>query len=155
MKYTPLLFIAIIFLASCRDQSPSAETGKSFDSTLAIHLNAIQSSNLAALEPTVADSVTLISPMGERMTSKESFMTLHENWFKQKYWQWEGTFLRTESTDSLGYALMQYVYTQKDSVGNVKFQNKNYLVLIFKNSPKGWQLVHDQNTPIPDYDQKN
>jgi ketosteroid isomerase-like protein len=150
MKYTSLLIIAILFLTSCSDQSQSAMKGKSFDSTLAIHLNAIQSSNLAALEPTVADSVILISPTGERMTSKESFMKLHENWFKQKYWQWEGIFLRTESTDSLGYALMQYVYTQKDSVGNIKFQNKNYLVLIFKNSPKGWQLVHDQNTNIPD-----
>jgi ketosteroid isomerase-like protein len=153
MKYTistvALLIVAIAFCASCGDQGGSSIAEKSFDSTLAIHLNAIKNANLSALEPTVADSVTLISPTGDRMNSKEAFMKLHENWFRQKYWQWEGTFLRTESTDSLGYALIRYTYTQKDSIGNVKFQNKSYLVLIFKNSAKGWQLVHDQNTSIP------
>jgi ketosteroid isomerase-like protein len=149
IKHAPLLILVILFLAGCNDQKKPSVVAQSFDSTLVIHLNAIQNSDLAALEPTVADSVILISPAGQKMHSKKSFMTLHENWFKQKYWQWEGTLVRTESTDSLGYALIQYTYTQKDSVGNISFQNNNYLVLIFRNFQNGWQLVHDQNTPIP------
>jgi ketosteroid isomerase-like protein len=149
IKHAPLLILAIFFLAGCNEQKKPPVVTQSFDSTLAIHLKAIQNSDLAALEPTVADSVILISPAGQKMHSKKSFMALHENWFKQKYWQWEGTFVRTESTDSLGYALIQYTYTQKDSVGNISFQNNNYLVLIFRNLQNGWQLVHDQNTYIP------
>ena len=145
-----LLIIAITFLVSCSSKSKAPIEKVSFDSTLAIHLNAIRNGNLAELAPTVADSVILISPYGEKMNSKKLFMNLHENWFKQKNWQWEPIFLRTESTDSLGYALIQYKYSQKDSIGKTIFQNKNYLVLIFKNSRQGWQLVHDQNTGIPD-----
>jgi ketosteroid isomerase-like protein len=149
IRHIPLLMMAIVFLANCSKRTESPTAGKSFDSTLAIHINAIRNSNLAELDPTVADSVILISPMGERLHSKKSFMKLHENWFKKKNWEWEGTFVRTESTDSLGYALIQYSYTEKDSIDNITFRNKNYLVLIFRNSPKGWQLVHDQNTGIP------
>ncbi len=55
---------------------------------------------------------------------------------------------KNESSDSLGYALIKYKFTQKDTVGNIKFQDNEYLVLIFKNSTQGWQLVHDQNTQI-------
>jgi len=148
-KNVPLLMMTIVFLASCGDQNKSPMADGSFDNTLAVHLDAIKNRDLAALAPTVADSVILITPDGGRLNSKKSFMKLHEDWFSQTNWQWEETFLRTESTDSLGYALIQYTYTQKDSVDNIEFQNKNYLVLIFRNSRNGWQLVHDQNTVIP------
>lgn len=144
----PILVLSIL-LISCNNQKVPASTGKSFDETLDIHINAIRNGNLAVLDPTVADSVILISPDGYRMHSKKSFMALHERWFKLKYWEWEGKYVRKVNTDSLGYALIQYKFLQKDSVGTVVFQNENYLMLIFKNSKDGWQLMHDQNTGIP------
>jgi hypothetical protein len=48
----------------------------------------------------------------------------------------------------MGYILLKYRYTEKDSVGNGT-SNDNYLVLIFRNSKEGWKLIHDQNTRIP------
>ena len=144
-----LLSIAIVAVTIACGGEKKERFYNSFERTLSIHLDAILASDLAALAPTVADSVTLIGPDGSKMTSKESFMKLHENWFKRTNWKWERVEMKTQSTDSLGYALIQYKYSERDSLGAVTFQNQNHLVLIFRNFRQGWQLVHDQNTGIP------
>lgn len=145
-----VLFTAgVVSLTSCGRPPQPENEAQSFESTLGIHLNAIESSNLEKLIPTIADSVVMISPDGDKMDSKTVFVKFHENWFKQKNWLWEYKVLRTESSDSLGYALIRYKFTQKDSTGSVLFQDTDYLTLIFRNSSNGWQLVHDQNTRIP------
>lgn len=141
------LFGALLFPGCGRQVKPNKQT-QTFEHTLAVHLNAIKTGNLTELQPTVAESVAMIAPTGNKMDSKEVFMNFHKNWFSQKDWQWEGDIIRTESSDSLGYALIKYRYSKKDSVGNIQFQDNEYLVLIFKNSAQGWQLVHDQNTQI-------
>lgn len=148
MSLIVAILLLSIFFVGCNNQKAPSSMVKSFDETLKVHLNAIKNGNLAELDPTVADSVILISPDGYIMKAKKSFMALHEQWFKQNYWQWEGKYVRTVSTDSLGYALIQYKYSQKDSIGTIVIQNENYLLLIFKNSTKGWQLIHDQNTGV-------
>jgi ketosteroid isomerase-like protein len=122
---------------------------KTFDETLVIHLNAIMNSDLKTLEPTVSDSIIHISPMGEKNQSKAKFMKVHEDWFARTNWQWKGVILTKKSNSSLGYALIEYAYSEKDTTGNILFTIKAYLILIFKKSGKGWQLVHDQNTAIP------
>ncbi len=144
-----LLSAGCLLLASCNGVPDTKPSDNSFKQTLADHLDAIESKDIKKLEPTIADSVIMISPDGERMNSKEVFMTFHENWFRQKYWQWEYNLIRTDNADSLGYALLRYSFTQRDSSGVVLYQNQNFLVLIFKNSQEGWQLIHDQNTQIP------
>lgn len=143
---TIISIIIASLLAGCDNQPNSSSVKPSFDSTLSIHLTAIRNSNLIELAPTVGDSVILISPDGEKMHSKEKFMNLHENWFREKNWQWTAEVLKKESTDSMGYALLRYLYTVNDSTGKLQFENKNYLLLIFKNSRDGWRLIHDQNT---------
>ena len=143
-----LVVLGTWVLTSCDSQAKPAKQTRTFENTLAVHLNAIKTSNITDLIPTIAENVAMISPDGNKMDSKEVFVKFHENWFKQKNWEWEGDIVRTESSDSLGYALIKYRFIQKDSVGNIQFQDNEYLVLIFKNSAEGWQLVHDQNTRI-------
>lgn len=143
-----LVGLTAIGLTGCQNTNADQTEIKSFDKTLKIHLDAIRQGNLAALDPTVADSVTLISPSGEIMKTKKAFMKLHEEWFKLKNWEWSATMIKTKSNDSLGYTSLQYTFTLKDPRGKNLVTNKNYLLLIFKNSKYGWQLVHDQNTPI-------
>lgn len=148
---TNRIFLALLgtwLLTSCDRQVKSVKQTQSFEHTLTVHLNAIRTGNLTDLKPTIADSVAMISPDGNKMDSKEVFVKFHENWFSQKDWEWEGDIVRTESSDSLGYALIKYRFIKKDPVGNIQFQDNEYLVLIFKNSAQGWQLVHDQNTRI-------
>jgi hypothetical protein len=148
---TSKIFLTLLgswLLTSCDTQTkPNAQT-PTFENTLAVHLNAIKTANLTELEPTVGERVAMISPTGNKMDSKEVFMKFHKSWFSKKDWEWEGDIVRTEKSDSLGYALIKYKFSKKDSVGNTLFQDNEYLVLIFKNSAQGWQLVHDQNTQI-------
>jgi ketosteroid isomerase-like protein len=147
ITYKPMLLITVLIgIVGCNQ--PKKTSRISFDSALAVHMDAIKNTDLAKLEPTVHDSVTLILPSGERIKTKVSFMDFHKNWFQLKNYVWTPTSIKTQSTDSLGYAFIQYTYATKDSIGKVQSQNNNYLVLIFSNSKAGWQLIHDQNTAI-------
>lgn len=143
-----LIFIISAGLASCSDRKEVNIEAETFSSTLNKHLNAVHGRNLDELSPTVADSVLLISPDGDLLQSKVGFIELHKNWFSQPNWNWDYKILKKENRDSLGYALVHYTYTQRDSVDSIQFINRAYLVLIFKNSKEGWQLTHDQNTRI-------
>jgi ketosteroid isomerase-like protein len=145
-----LLLTGTLLIVQCKTKPASPDQHPSFEQTLQVHLDAIQHANLTALAPTVADSVLVILPNGARVDSKQAFMQFHEDWFKSKNWQWVPQILQKETADSLGYALIKYKYEEKDSTGAVQYQSNAYLVLLFKNSPQGWQLVHDQNTKIVD-----
>jgi ketosteroid isomerase-like protein len=147
-KFMILTFTSILIIAGCSRREVNTSTAQSFDSVVSIHLRAITTANLEALDPTVGDSVTMISPFGHRTTTKTQFMDLHRYWFSQTNWEYKHTILEKKHSDSLGYALLQYRYTEKDSIGNAR-SDDNYLVLVFRNSNEGWKLVHDQNTRIP------
>jgi len=149
MKKNIIITLAVIALSFCIAFIPyKTNARKTFSETLDIHLNAIRNSDLNAFEPTVSDSIICISPTGEKIQSKTQFIKLHQDWFKRTNWQWEGIILEKHSNDSLGYALIDYSYIEKDAAGNISFKTKCYLTLIFKKSDKGWQLVYDQNTII-------
>jgi hypothetical protein len=137
------LFICITFLSSRMNAQ------QKFGEVLAIHLKAIKNADLSSFEPTVSDSLIHISPMGEMNRSKAKFIKLHEDWFKRKNWEWEGKVLAKHNDNSLGYALIDYSYIEKDADGNITFKIRCYLTLIFRNSYHGWRLVYDQNTIIP------
>jgi ketosteroid isomerase-like protein len=137
------LFICIAFVSN------RTNAQKKFSETLAIHLNAIRNADLVSFESTVSDSLIHISPMGEMNQSKAQFIKLHQDWFKRTNWEWEGKILKKHNNNSLGYALIEYSYLEKDAAGKISFKIKSYLTLIFKNSYHGWQLVYDQNTIIP------
>ncbi|ELR71157.1 hypothetical protein C900_02961 [Fulvivirga imtechensis AK7] len=135
-------------MGACGERERTGNIKQTFRSTVDIHLDAITTRNLTKLEPTVAEQVTMIGPDGTKLDTKGVFMDFHKKWFAQKNWEWKGKILITENSDSLGYALVQYQFTQKDTTGNITFQDNEYLILIFKNFPEGWQLMHDQNTQI-------
>lgn len=148
-KIKTSLFIALIaILGSCTQQVQTNQDASSFLTTLDVHLNALKAGDIDKLEPTVAGKVSMIGPDGKKFDSKKVFMDFHKAWFAQSNWEWKGNILRTETSDSLGYALIQLQFIQKDTVGSILFQDHEFLVLIFKNSAQGWQLVHDQNTGI-------
>ena len=137
-----------LILVACINEEQTDNSKESFHTTVNKHLHAITTRNLETLEPTIAENVSMIGPDGTKLDTKTVFMDFHKNWFALDNWEWKGKVLTTESSDSLGYALVQYQFIQKDTTGNTLLQDNEYLVLIFKNSPNGWLLVHDQNTAI-------
>jgi hypothetical protein len=149
-KYTTTIRLAFALVCCICLLSEPLQAQKTFDETLDIHLNAIRNASLADFEPTVSDSILHITPMGDKHQSKPDFIKVHEDWFKRNNWEWEGTIVMKNSTDSLGYALIRYTYLEKDPGGKTLFHIQCYLTLIFSHSEKGWQLVYDQNTIIPE-----
>ena len=142
------------FFGSCTQQSAKVTEAPSFIATLDVHLQAIKERSIEKLEPTVAESVSVISPDGKKSDGKKEFMDFHKNWFAQPNWERDAHVVSTDVSDSIGYAIIQYEYIQKDTVGNILIQHHDYMVLIFKNFGKGWQLVHDQNTGIQELNKK-
>lgn len=137
-----------LLIGACSQQPVAIRDSHSFLAALRIHLDAIKTSDLGKLRPTIAEEVSMIGPDGKKYDSKKSFMKFHEDWFALDNWEWDGKIVKTASSDSLGYALIQYQFIQKDSEDNILFQDHEYLILIFKKLTQGWQLVHDQNTSI-------
>lgn len=151
IKITKNLGIAFVLLLgfACSQQKGLVDDLQSFTTTLDVHLEAIAKGNLEQLAPTVSESVIMIGPDGRKYDGKDAFMDLHKNWFASSNWKWDGRILKTESSDSLGFGLVQYKYTENDPAGHVTLESNAYLILVFKNSALGWQLTHDQNTSIP------
>jgi ketosteroid isomerase-like protein len=141
--------LVAILLGSCKPENEKSKHNMpTFLDALNEHLNAIQQRNIKALEPTVAENVTVIDPNGARSDGKKEFLHFHTNWFAQSNWQRNDTILTTSVSDSIGHTLIQYQYIQNDTAGNIEFQLHAYQILIFKNSDAGWQLIFDQNTAI-------
>lgn len=145
--YVGGLVMLTLFAVRC-DHEEKSEEQNSFAATLDVHLNAIKTSDLKTLEPTVADDVIMIGPDGTQYESKSVFIDFHKKWFATDNWEWDGEIVRTESSDSLGHAFIKYHFTQKDSLGQTMFEDDEYLILIFRREAEGWQLTHDQNTAI-------
>lgn len=141
--------LVAILLGSCNLENEKSKPDMlTFLDALNDHLNAIQQRNIKALEPTVAENVTVIDPNGTRSDGKKEFMLFHTNWFAQPNWKRNDTILTKSVSDSIGYTLIQYQYIQNDTSGNIEFELHAYQILIFENSDAGWQLVFDQNTAI-------
>lgn len=149
MKKSPYTaFLLMIICLSCKNEQPKDNRDASFKEDLKVHLEAIESRNYDALEPTVAEDVLIIGPDGSHMDSKYEFMKFHKQWFALPNWKWKGTVLTTASSDSLSHALVRYNYTENDSLGIETHKSEAYLLLIFRKGSAGWQLIHDQNTTI-------
>ena len=143
--YLPAL-VLFLMIVGCAQQNTSDRPD--YDATLKIHLNAIQDHDLSALLSTVHDSVTLIFPNGQRLKSKKEFATFHQNWFNDSTWTLSPAILKTIKSDSVSYSLIQYQYNDIDSMGARINPRSNFLLLVFKQGPDGWRLIHDQNTRI-------
>jgi len=147
-SYGIACLLALLLLACKTDEKNDLRKDSFFEQDLTTHLNAVQNRDYDALEPTVAEDVLMIGPDGSTLKSKTEFMKFHEDWFKLSNWKWQGKVLKTSTSDSLSHALVQYRYTESDSLGKEIYRSDAYLLLIFRKAENGWQLVHDQNTRI-------
>lgn len=125
-----------------------ANNEKDFQETLRTHLTAVETRDLSALMPTIADSITVILPNGSTLHTRNEFEKLHVEWFKETNWKWTPSVIKTTVSPSVCFADVIYQYDEKDSTGTVSSNRKTHLLLIFKKIYGQWLLVHDQNTRI-------
>ncbi len=114
------------------------------DAALDRHLTAIQSRDLDAFASTLTpgDTLYLIFPNGEALTTPAQAIALHEEWFTDPDRVWEGQVVRTIVGADMATVLMRYEYLDtKESAPRT-----SWLVLVFKLEGGHWRLIHDQNT---------
>jgi len=116
-----------------------------FEETLAIHLRALQERDLPTLRTTLPPTgdLTMILPSGQIHYTVAAFIAFHEQWFAQTDWTLTLESQRITSTPELGLAALIYHY--QDSKAKLRIA----LSLVFRCQEGTWQLIHDQNTLLP------
>lgn len=118
-----------------------------FQETLQLHLQAIQTRDLPAFVATLttAPTLTLLLPNGRFFEQREQVVDFMRNWFADPDWRMTGEVLRTVETGDMGLALLFVTYDDLDAQGQ-PYQLRYYLTLVFVQEAGHWALVHDQNT---------
>jgi ketosteroid isomerase-like protein len=140
--------LSLIILFAAFSNKALSQKQSSFRLALNKHLNAISTKNLTDISATVDDSIILIFPDGEVLKSKNKFVEMHQNWFKDSLWKMTTEVLNTIEDKSLAYANVKYKYSKFKPDGTALSVSNTYLLLIFKKEKNSWKVIHDQNTKI-------
>lgn len=146
MRYSSNLIImaaVAALLAACQAETPAPPD---FDAALARHLDTIQNRDLEGFQETLTTDETLymIFPNGEALTTPEAAIELHKAWFADDNWLWHGEVVHKMVGTDMAFALMRYDY--RDAPGEAP--RTAWLNLVFRLEDGTWRLVHDQNTRI-------
>ncbi|WP_129793785.1 nuclear transport factor 2 family protein [Sphingosinicella sp. CPCC 101087] len=144
---------AALVAASMAGASPTtaAETrGLSFEQVLQIHLEAIRSRDLSAIERTLTsgERLDLLLPDGRHLRTRDEFIRLHVDWFADQSWTWRYEPVARHVGTDLATATIKTRSESRDPDGKVTRWSENWLTLTFRKEAGGWALVLDQNTPI-------
>ena len=137
---------ALIFLAGCAEApAPTEPTpARSFEETVAVHLDAISGRDLGTLLETVGDSVVVIFPDGSIVEAKQAYEDFHTEWFADSTWTMSFERISDVATDDMGVALVRW--TLEDDTP--RSGRQALLSLTFRVEDGAWRLVHDQNTAL-------
>lgn len=129
----------------------SATAQVSFPDALETHVEAVVAHDLDALIPTLTsgEELTMITPEGQRLETKEQYVDFHRRWFTVEDPQEELDFEIEHIIESptLSHALLQIHYTHTGPEGDLQTY-VGWLALTFALEDQQWRLVFDQNTGI-------
>lgn len=117
-----------------------------FDSALQDHFAAIANRDIDAFRSHLTRSGTLytIVQNGYAFTTPAQSIELHEQWFQDPDWTWEGTVVHTVVGEDVAMALVKYQYRPKPESTPLE----TWLTYVFKLEDGQWRIVHDQNTAL-------
>lgn len=81
---------------------------------------------------------------GYAFKTPQELFAMHEEWFKDQNWIWEGTPVNTAVGEDMAFALIKYEYRAKKE--DVPFST--WLTYVFRLEDGEWRLIHDQNTAL-------
>lgn len=117
-----------------------------FDTELQQHFSAISNRDIEAFKShlTRGDTLYTIVQNGHAFTTPSESIQIHEQWFKDKNWIWEGTVVHKVVGEDMAMVLVKYQYRAK--VDDAPFST--WLTYVFQLQEGQWRIVHDQNTAL-------
>lgn len=119
---------------------------KDFEKAIQNHLDAITHRDIQAFKAHMTRGKTMytIVQNGHVFTTPEEIIAVHEEWFKDPNWIWEGSLIHSVVGEDMGMALVKYNYRKNAQDTAVS----TWLVYVLKIEDGQWRIVHDQNTSL-------
>ena len=117
-----------------------------FDEALACFLDSITNRKLDVYKSfiTKGDVLYTIVQNGYAFKTPQELIAMHEEWFKDLNWIWEGTAVNKAVGEDMAFALIKYEYRAKKE--DTPFST--WLTYVFRLEDNEWRIVHDQNTAL-------
>ena len=138
-----IVAFAIYTLTSC---SGGAPVKPDFDTALQKHFEAISNRDIEAFKShlTKNDTLYTIVQNGHAFTTPSETIAIHEQWFKDPIWVWEGSVVHKVVGEDVAMALVKYQYRAKPEDKPIV----TWLTYVFQLQDGQWRIVHDQNTAL-------
>lgn len=126
-----------------------AKNKRDFIGTLKKHLNAVAQKDLVVLKSTMSPEgkMHLILPKTEIISSVDSFMNFHKEWFKDTSWTFETEILHTDIGEKLGIAITEIMYREPDRNGKPYF-NRMIVTYGLEKIDGTWYIIKDHASSI-------
>lgn len=117
-----------------------------FNEAVQNHLNAISNRDIEAFKDHITRDTTLytIVQNGHAFTTPAEIIAIHEEWFKDPTWTWEGTVVHTVVGEDVAMALIKYDH--KPTADHPPLTS--WLTYVFRLENGAWRIVHDQSTSL-------
>ncbi len=121
-------------------------TKPDFEKAVQDHFAAISNRDIEAFKAHMTKGETLytIVQNGHAFTTPAEIIALHEAWFKDPDWIWEGSLIHKVVGEDVAMALVKYDYRAKPEDKALS----TWLVYVFQIEEGEWRIVHDQNTSL-------
>ena len=117
-----------------------------FDAALEQHFATIANHDIEAFKShlTRGDTRYTIAQNGHAFTTPAETIAIHEQWFKDPNWIWEGKLVHKVVGEDLAMALVRYQYRPRPDAPPLD----TWLTYVFQLQDGAWRIVHDQNTAL-------
>lgn len=141
--WTFVVLFAVVSLSSCNRDQPMKPD---FDKALESHFAAIENRDLEAFQAhlTSSDHLYTIVQNGHAFTTPAETIAIHEQWFQDPNWIWEGSVVHKVVGEDMAMALMKYEYRAKPD--DEPFST--WLTYVFRLEDGQWKIIHDHNTAL-------
>ncbi len=143
------LFAATLLLCACTAPPNKERATTEARLVLETHLRAIASKDLPTLKNTLSPSgeMELILPGQEISGDVQSFVEMHEVWFKETGWSFDWQILKLEVGQELALATTEILYREPERHGKPYFNRMSVSYALRKENGT-WYVIKDHASSV-------
>lgn len=117
-----------------------------FSAAVQAHLDAITNRDIEAFKRHMTRDETMytIVQNGHAFKTPAEIVAIHEGWFQDPDWIWEGSLVHQVVGEDMAMSLIRYEYRAKSEDAPVS----TWLLYVWRIEEGEWRIVHDQNTSL-------